>query len=95
MFVFGFMLFGLGALAGVFGGIWILIRAFQTSATWGLCSLFVPFAVLVFTFKYWAKAGAPFLMQIAGIVAFGAGGALLFSDLSAVAAASAQANLPI
>lgn len=72
------LLLGLIGLAGfvlaVWGGIKFLIAAFRVSALWGVLVLFVPFANLVFAFKYWAEAKKGFLMNLAGAgVCFGTG----------------------
>jgi hypothetical protein len=42
-----------GILSATIGGIVVLVEAFKVSVTWGLCYLFVPFAAVVFIFKYW------------------------------------------
>jgi hypothetical protein len=57
-----------GYVAMLVGGIWLLVAAFKTSVGWGLASLFIPFAALVFVFKHWDVAKKPFLIQIGGIV---------------------------
>jgi len=48
-------------------GIRILIIAFQKSILWGLASLFIPFAQLVFIILYWSETKSPFLRSLLGI----------------------------
>lgn len=54
-----FVLIIAAALISFVCSIVVLVRAFQTSLTWGLCSLFIPFAILVFTVKYWDEVKTP------------------------------------
>lgn len=76
MQILGLILLGAGGLTMVVGAIWLLVVAFKQSILWGLLSLFIPFAVLVFIFKYWDKAKQPFLIYLGGAVAIGIGMAL-------------------
>jgi len=55
----------LAGIAMLVFGIQILIMAFKTSVVWGLVSLFIPFAVLVFVFKHWSQTKQPFLRSLA------------------------------
>lgn len=68
MQILGLVLLGVGGLTAFVGGIWLLVVAFKQSVLWGLLSLFVPFAVFVFIFKYWDKAKQPFLVDLGGVV---------------------------
>jgi cytochrome bd-type quinol oxidase subunit 2 len=59
------------------GGIMVLIAAFKESALWGICSLLIPFVMLVFVITHWEASKKGFLLQVAGVVlgvlcAFGA-----------------------
>lgn len=56
-----------GLLVLVVSGIWLLVVAFQTSVLWGLLSLLVPFASLVFVIIHWQVAKKPFLWQLLGV----------------------------
>ncbi|NJL49923.1 MAG: hypothetical protein HC929_24165 [Leptolyngbyaceae cyanobacterium SM2_5_2] len=47
------LLFFLGALLALIGGIIGIVDAFSVSPLWGLLSLLVPFALLVFCIKFW------------------------------------------
>ncbi len=75
-------LMGIGAVLGLVAlvtSIWLLVVAFRQSVLWGLASLFIPFASVVFAIKYWGAAKKPFLASfvsgtLAGIVFFAAGG---------------------
>ena len=64
----GLVLFVVGLIISLVGGIWLLVEAFKTSILWGLGSLFVPFVSIVFAIKYWGRAGRPFLISLAGAV---------------------------
>lgn len=69
------VLAGIGML--VFG-VQILILAFKTSIGWGLASLIIPFAALVFVFKYWDAAKQPFLRSLMCLPVYLIGLALMF-----------------
>jgi hypothetical protein len=56
-----------GWLVAFIGGILFVIAAFRTSIPWGLAVLFIPFAGLVFLFKYWPMAKRPFSIQLLGL----------------------------
>lgn len=43
----------------------ILVSGFKRSVLWGLAVLLVPFAVLVYAYKYWAEVKKPFLVYAA------------------------------
>lgn len=65
------LLFLLGILLSTIGGIIGLVEAFRVNTTWGLLSLLVPFALLVFFVKFfrvrqWTRNG--FFLWLAGIV---------------------------
>ena len=67
MEVLGSILMGVGYIISTVFGIMILIKAFQTSVGWGICSLLVPFAALVFVIKHWDIAKKPFLLSLISI----------------------------
>lgn len=54
----------IGMLAIFATGIWYLVVAFQQDVVWGLCCMLVPFASIVFLFKFWQKAKKPFIGQL-------------------------------
>jgi hypothetical protein len=69
---------GLGMLVFM---VQILIIAFKTSVGWGLASLLLPFAILVFVIKHWEQTKTPFLRWLIclpvyaigfGLMAYGA-----------------------
>ena len=65
----GFILiFSVCWLAIVAGAIWTVVVAFLESLSWGFLVMFVPCASFVFTVKFWEKARAPFLLQVAAFV---------------------------
>ena len=63
----GMLLLIIGLLLNAVGGIWLLVTAFRTSLMWGLLSLFLPFAGLVFAVLHWKDAKKPFLISLACI----------------------------
>ena len=79
----------LSALAGIgmlIFGIQILITAFKTSIGWGLASLFIPLAVLVFVAKHWEATKTPFIRSlIAFAVALVGTGISVFGAMSSAA----------
>ncbi len=60
----------LGFLTAVVGSIVGLVDAFRVSPVWGLLSLFIPFALLVFCLKFWNRKWArnSLIMSVSGIV---------------------------
>jgi hypothetical protein len=77
MGVLGWALIGLAGLAMLVFSVQILIMAFKTSMGWGLASLLVPFAALVFVIKHWDQAKTPFLRTLACIPVYLVGFALV------------------
>lgn len=61
------------------GAIWILVIAFKKSVAWGLCSLFIPFVIFVFTFMNWKETKKPFYIWLLGFIV-----AIIFMILMAV-----------
>jgi hypothetical protein len=74
------ILVGIGYLAAMIGGIWIIVIAFQDSVLWGLGSLLIPLVALVFVIQHWEETKKPFLIEIGGIVLAVAGGAMAGSS---------------
>ena len=66
-------LYWVGLILYAVGGIWLLVVAFKQSIAWGICSLLIPFVIIVFAIKYWQNAKTPFLIFIAGAVLWGIG----------------------
>jgi hypothetical protein len=64
------VLFGLGFLLAIAGGIWELILAFNDHIGWGLASLLLPGAALVFTVMKWSNKSVrkSFLLGILGLL---------------------------
>jgi hypothetical protein len=77
MGVVGWALMGLAGLAMFVFSVQILIVAFKTSVGWGLASLFIPFAVVVFVIKHWEQTKTPFLRSLAGVPVYLIGVALV------------------
>ena len=61
----------LGAVLGVVGYIWLVVRAFREKVLWGLGLIFFPPAGLIFGYRYFRKAWAPVcvLLLAGGITA--------------------------
>jgi hypothetical protein len=72
----GVVLWVLGLLAGIVGGLWLVAVAFQESVPWGLGCLFVPLVGVVFAIMHWEDAAKPFVLALGGGVAMGLGSAL-------------------
>jgi hypothetical protein len=64
----GLVLLVVGAGIVTVMGIWLLVKAFQTSVLWGLGYLFVPFVNLVFVILHWQDTKKPFLYLLGGAV---------------------------
>jgi len=88
MGMLGMALSVIGGLAMLFFSIQILIMAFKTSMGWGLASLLLPFAVLVYVFKHWEATKTPFLRSLMAFVLVVIGSAL--SVFGAVSSAGVQ-----
>lgn len=64
------LIFILGFLLSLVGGLWGLVLAFQDSAVWGLLYLFIPFAALVFFILRWSNPNVrkAFLLNLGGFL---------------------------
>lgn len=60
------VLVAFGGIVGAIGGIMLLVAAFRQSIGWGLASLFIPLASLVFIIVHWAEAKRGFLVNLFG-----------------------------
>jgi hypothetical protein len=61
--------FALGALVGVIGFVWLVVRAFRQRVWWGLAVLLVPPVGLVFACMHFRKAVVPVcLFLLAGVL---------------------------
>ena len=66
------LLFFLGVLLSLVGGIIGVVDAFRVSTLWGVLALFVPFALLVFWIKFWRDrkwARNSLIMSLLGLLA--------------------------
>jgi glutaredoxin len=66
-------LLGIGVLASLIGWVLLLVAAFRQHVGWGVASLFVPAASLVFTVLHWAEARRGFLIQLMGLLVLSVG----------------------
>ena len=62
----GMVLFVIGVIVSLIGGIWFLVVAFRASVWWGLGCLFIPFVWLVFLIMHWSDAAKPFFVSLLG-----------------------------
>ncbi len=72
----GMILSVVGGIGALIFTIQILIMAFKTSLGWGLCSLLIPFVILVYIAKNWAACKTPFLRWLVCAVVAALGSAL-------------------
>ena len=83
----GTLIYMLGSLVALVGGVIVLIEAFKKSVLWGLLSFCIPFAVFVFVAQNWSneKVRKGFFIWLAGfgvmIVGVVLGGAKMFTQL--------------
>ena len=77
------ILFFAGVILAFVGWIWILVIAFKESLVWGLCSLFIPFVVLIFAFMHWEECKKPFGIYVAGVL-FYVGAIVFFAEEEAI-----------
>jgi hypothetical protein len=73
-------LFYVGWAIGFVGAIWLLVVAFKKSVGWGIASLLIPFANVVFAFMNWQDSKKPFLVMVGGIVLCVIGGWSMISS---------------
>ena len=64
----GMIIWGIGLLISVIGGIWFLVVAFRETIWWGLGCLFIPIVALVFLIMHWGNAAKPFFVSLLGVV---------------------------
>ncbi len=76
MSVVGVVLFIVGAVVMTGAGLWLLVKAFQTSVLWGLGYIFVPFVSLIFVILHWQDTKKPFFYLLGGLVLFLVGAAV-------------------
>lgn len=74
----GTILTVVGSIGALIFMIQILILAFKTSLAWGLCSLLIPFVILVYVAKNWPACKTPFLRWLVCVVVIAIGSALTF-----------------
>ena len=75
----GVILFSVGVIIAAVGGIWVVVKAFQESLVWGLCSIFIPLVVLIFVLTHWGDCKKPFGIWAVGVILY-IGGFMLSAD---------------
>lgn len=80
------VIWGLGILLALVGGIWLLVLAFRQSVLWGLAALFAPFAGIFFIARLWSEARHAFFVGFSSVALFAVGvlvGAMISAPASA------------
>ena len=90
MATLGMILSVVGGIGALIFTIQILILAFKTSLAWGLCSLLIPFVILVYIARNWPACKTPFLRWLVCAVVAVIGSSL--SMYGAFSGAMASAN---
>jgi hypothetical protein len=72
----GLALASIGGILLLVGGIWLIVLAFQKSILWGICSLLIPFVVLIFALMNLPATQKPLIIAIVGLVLQIVGGAM-------------------
>jgi hypothetical protein len=66
---YAFFIVSLGALLGVLGFVWLVVRAFKQKALWGLGLVLFPPSGLVFIWRHFGKVVGPFsVLLFAGLL---------------------------
>ena len=68
MATLGMIIWGIGGLVALIGGIWFLVVAFRQTIWWGLGCLFIPFVSIIFLIIHWSDAAKPFFVSLLGVV---------------------------
>lgn len=86
-----------GFAVSFFAGMSMIVLAFRKSLLWGLAYLFVPFAALVFLYRFWDEAKRPFFLGLKAWCVMAAGYGLLLVSVpgSASDAPSVQEQTPV
>ena len=87
----GMILSVVGGIGALIFSIQILILAFKTSLAWGLCSLLIPFVILVYVAKNWPACKTPFLRWVASFVVAMIGYSLMAAGMFSAAMSGAPA----
>lgn len=73
------LLFCLGGLLSLYGGVWFLVLVFKESVGWGLACLFLPVLSWVYLIMNFSDVKNPFFLQLAGTAIYIIG-FILFPD---------------
>lgn len=68
LYIIVIIISALGILLSVIGSIWFYVEAFRQDVVWGFACLFIPFATLVFLFKYTERVLMPTGLSFLGII---------------------------
>ncbi len=82
----GVALVGLGVLLSVVSNVWLIVAAFRAGIGWGLATLFLPLASLVFVIMRWTEAAKPFIVGLVGTLLIVGGTVASVLDLRRLAA---------
>ncbi|MDG2424537.1 MAG: hypothetical protein P8M22_11215 [Phycisphaerales bacterium] len=61
----------IGLIMAIVGGIMMLIEAFRESILWGICSLFIPFVLLIFVILNFDQCKNGFIIWLIGTILWG------------------------
>jgi hypothetical protein len=64
----GVALSSIGGILLLVSFIWLVVLAFQKSILWGICSLLIPFVVLIFGFMHLPSTQKPLVVLVVGIL---------------------------
>ena len=68
MATIGLVLFIIGGVIALVGGLWMLVEIFSTGLLWGIGSLLFSPISLIWLITHWQQGKYPFLVQMTGIV---------------------------
>ena len=92
------LLFLLGVVLALLGGVIGVVDAFQVNPGWGLLTLFIPFALLVFCIKFWERrrwARNSLILGLLGLAAMVLGMPFLQGLLNRRVASGAGESSPV
>ena len=94
MVILGTVLFLIGFIVAMTGGIWTLVLAFQDHIGWGFACLFIPFAALVFSIKKWNRRSVrrSFLLSMSGFISSLIGSVIWVTSMGVLFASSLKSS---
>lgn len=68
---YGIMVLGLGAVLGLIGFLWLVVRAFRAHLVWGLVCLAFPPAAILFAVFHFRRAANPLMLLLVATLLMG------------------------